>query len=442
MTVHTTHETLRKSLHIGFGLFALTLRWLSWEVAAAVAAAAIIGNRVVLGRIFGARVARSARGFDGGILLYPAAVLTLIVLFRNRIEIAGTVWAILAFGDGFATLAGKAIGGPKLPWNREKSFAGLVAFIAFGFLGAEFVYLVLRTQPATIPAIAVVGLTVLVCAAVESLPLGLDDNLTVPFAGAATMTALTLAHTWPRLALGDATLWWLAANLALGAVAWAARSVNASGLLGGWVLGAIVILFAGPELYLVLLAFFAVGTAATKLGYRRKEERGLAQEEGGRRGFTHAFANAGTSTLLALTMAMLPLEYAAPLWLAAAAALATAAADTAASEIGQLAGRTTFLPLTLRRVPPGTEGAISLEGTLCGVAAGALVSCLASWVAFRRIDPQIAGLMTLAAFTGSFVESLAGSWNRTRSKPVPNGVLNFFNTVVGAAVMYGFARGI
>jgi len=48
------------------------------------------------------------------------------------------------------------------------------------------------------------------------------------------------------------------------------------------------------------------------------------------------------------------------------AALATATADTTASEIGQLVGRRAFLPLTLRRVPVGTEGAISLEGTLAG----------------------------------------------------------------------------
>ena len=43
--------------------------------------------------------------------------------------------------------------------------------------------------------------------------------------------------------------------------------------------------------------------------------------------------------------------------------------------------------------------------------------------------------MTLCAFAGSYLESLAGSWNRHRAEPVPNGALNFFNTAAGAALM-------
>lgn len=433
---HTTHEVLRKSLHILFGFFAITLRWIPWEVAAAVAGAAIVGNWLLLARIFGTRVARHPRGFDAGTILYPAAVAVLIVVFRNRLEIAGAVWAILAFGDGMATLAGKLIGGPKLPWNCDKSFSGLLAFLAFGFLGAHFIYLALQTRPVAMPVFAVVGVTVLFCAAVESLALNLDDNVTVPFTGAVVVTALSMAESWPRLAVDDTTIWWLLGNLVLAGAAYAAKSVNASGFVGGWVLGAMIIVFAGWQLYVVLLVFFAIGTAATKLGYRRKAERGVAQEEGGRRGFTHAFANAGVATILAMMLAMLPAEFAAPLWLAAAAALATAAADTTSSEIGQLFGRTAFLPLTFRRVPVGTEGAISVEGTLAGLLAGALVSLVAILVALWRVDVQLVLLMTLAAFLGAFVESLAGSWNRTQKRPVPNGVLNFFNTAVGAAIMY------
>src|SRR5256885_16036001 len=61
---------------------------------------------------------------------------------------------------------------------------------------------------------------------------------------------------------------------------------------------------------------------STKLGSRRKAERGLAQEKGGRRGFSHAFANTGMSAMLAIAATMLPAERADAIWLAAAAALA------------------------------------------------------------------------------------------------------------------------
>ena len=50
---------------------------------------------------------------------------------------------------------------------------------------------------------------------------------------------------------------------------------------------------------------------------------------------------------------------------------ATKLADTFASEIGKAYGKTTFLITTLEKVPPGTEGAISAEGTAADAAAEA-----------------------------------------------------------------------
>ena len=124
------------------------------------------------------------------------------------------------------------------------------------------------------------------------------------------------------------------------------------------------------------------------------------------------------------------------------ASLATAAADTTASEIGQLLGRRAFLPLTLKRVTVGTEGAISVEGTLAGAMAGFVVSILSEWAVSRMFGDlapfswRIVLALTVCAFAGSYLESLAGSWNRKRMSPIPNGVLNFFNTVTGALLMY------
>ncbi|HEX9494014.1 MAG TPA: hypothetical protein VGA33_12175, partial [Thermoanaerobaculia bacterium] len=63
---HTTNETLRKSIHIAIGCLAVTLKWLPWRIAAAIAALAAIGNWLVLHRLVGKRVARHPRGFDAG----------------------------------------------------------------------------------------------------------------------------------------------------------------------------------------------------------------------------------------------------------------------------------------------------------------------------------------------------------------------------------------
>jgi len=232
--------------------------------------------------------------------------------------------------------------------------------------------------------------------------------------------------------------------LYLAIAGWLLRSVDLSGALAGWVLGAIIIVGGGPALYVALLAFFIIGTAATKLGYARKAKEGLAQERGGRRGAAHAFANVGVAAICAIAcwrgLGLVPIFM-------GVAALATAAADTAGSEIGQLVGRYTFLPLSFRRVQRGTEGAISLEGTLAGIVAAFLVGTAAVAMAVHHLRPGFTGTVvidrfhTVAVITacgvlGSYLESIFGSMNRRAGSPVPNGVMNFLNTAIGALLFW------
>ncbi|HUO84383.1 MAG TPA: DUF92 domain-containing protein [Thermoanaerobaculia bacterium] len=445
-------ETARKLVHMGFGLCALTLRWLTPWQAAGVAVGAILFNWLVLPHVGGKRIARTERGWDRGILLYPIAVLAVIVAFPQRPDLAALVWAILAFGDGSATLAGIHIRGPRLPWNQDKSVAGTAAFLLAGSAAGWCVVRFVGAGEQFLPGVLVVILAVAAAAIVESLPLNVDDNITVPLTAGLVVAALSSARMFPQIDAEGPAILWLAINAVLAFAGYALRSVNVSGMVGGFLLGAVMILFAGWELYVVLLAFFVIGTAATKLGYRRKEALGLAQEGKGRRGFTHAFSNVGVAAIFALLIGS---SSGSPvmLWLAAIASLATAAADTTGSEIGQLVGRQAFLPLTLRRVPVGTEGAISIEGTLAGLVAGVLVSLIGCLLLIRHAAPQPLGeivrapwlwnavlITTLAAFLGSWLESIAGSWNRRQQFRVPNGALNFFNTLAGAMIAMFLTR--
>jgi len=237
---------------------------------------------------------------------------------------------------------------------------------------------------------------------------------------------------------------WIVVNTLLAIAGYALRSVDISGALAGWVLGCVIILGGGPPLYLALLAFFILGTLATKLGFARKAREGLAQEKGGRRGAAHAFANVGVAALCAVAcwrgLGLVPLFM-------GIAALATAAADTTASEIGQLFGRRAFLPLSFRRVERGTEGAISIEGTLAGIVAGCLVAVAGTALAAHHLQPGFIGkvtiyrsnvllVLTASAFLGSYLESILGSWNRRHGSPIANGTLNFANTMLGAFLFW------
>ena len=112
------------------------------------------------------------------------------------------------------------------------------------------------------------------------------------------------------------------------------------------------------------------------------------------------------------------------------ASLATKLADTFASEVGKAYGKTTYLITTLRRVPPGTEGAVSAEGTAAGVVGsvilGGVGSC-AGMVPMHALLP-----IALAACIANNVESLIGATAQGKVPWLTNEVVNFVNTLVGA----------
>ena len=112
-------------------------------------------------------------------------------------------------------------------------------------------------------------------------------------------------------------------------------------------------------------------------GSKRKVLLGIAEERGGRRGPGNAIANTGVAAIAAVRRARRDVRRDAAR-LAFAAALAAGGSDTIASEIGKAWGRRTWSITSLARVPPGTSGAMSLEGTVAGVAGRARRSALAA----------------------------------------------------------------
>jgi len=436
---HETNELLRKFLHIAMGFGALLLTRIPWRYAALIGVAGIIGNWLILHRVVGRRVSRNERGWDAGIVLYPFAVTVLIVVFNWHLEIAAVAWVLLAFGDGFSTVVGQRLPLATLPWNRAKSWGGMLAFILFGGAAA---FGIARLFGA--PQDVAIAAAVVVCAIVETLPLGLDDNLTVPFLAAGILAAMAIKPIVTLPGTPPIAWPWIVVNTILAITGFAVRGVSLSGAVAGWVLGCVLILGGGPPLYVALLVFFVIGTLTTKLGYSRKASDGLAEKQGGRRGAAHAVANVGVAAICALAcwrgLGIVPLFM-------GIAALATAAADTTASEIGQWLGRRTFLPLTFRRVDRGTEGAISLEGTVAGILAAGLVAVAGTAVAAHHLHAGFTGqiviakgvviaVLTACAFFGSYLESILGSWNRKLGSPITNGMLNFVNTALGAFLFW------
>lgn len=390
-----------------------------------------------------------ARGIAPGILYYPLAVLLLILVFRHDEWIAAAVWGILAFGDGAASLIGQALGGPHLPWNPRKSWTGFLAFVLAGTAGAAALAAWTQHLPVSKalapPVFGVMFAVTVLCALVESVPTTLDDNITVPLVGASLLAlAGPVAFSAPRL---QAFLAWrlvqgLAVNGALAAAVLAARSLDWGGAVSAVVIGTAITVGLGLPGLAVMIAFFVVGSTATKVGYRRKAVRGIAQEKGGARGWRNAWANGGVAALLALlsaAYASIPggLDGAGVLAVAYAAAVATAAADTCSSEIGKAYGRRTFLLASLKPVPPGTEGAVSLEGTLGGLTGAAIVAAIGAW---GGLYPwSLVGVVAVAGLLGSLAESLIGSLAERRGW-LDNDQLNAVNTALGALFVVALLR--
>src|SRR5207247_9467351 len=93
--------------------------------------------------------------------------------------------------------------------------------------------------------------------------------------------------------------------------------------------------------------------------------------------------------------------------LALVGAYATAAFDTGSSEIGRAYGGRPVLITTLRRVPAGTNGAVSWLGTLAGIAASAAVCGVA--VAAGFLEGRFTRVVLAAAFIGSSDDSVVGA---------------------------------
>lgn len=435
----------RQLVHMGMGLFALALRFLTWWQAAACALAAFLFNLLVLPRIGGRALYRPAditRGYPLGILFYPLSVLLLILAFPRRLDIAAAAWAILAVGDACAAAVGAASRGPRLPWNSDKSRAGTIAFIVAG--GAAGALLALWTRPAVTP---VPALLFSVCAPlaaatvagfVESMAVRLDDNISVPIAAAIVLGGLALVDAGASRAAAE----WLpgafavavAVNVPVAAAGWLARTVTLPGAVAGAVIGIVVFTFTGLAGWVMLFASFFVASVSSRLGLKRKSVLGIAEERGGRRGPGNAIANTSLAAFAA-ALAALSVHREGAL-LAMVTALAASGSDTVASEIGKAWGRRTFLFPTFARVRPGTPGAISLEGTAAGLVAALGLAALAQPLGL--VHGNAVWYAAVGATVGSFVESSLGA---TLEAPgiVNNDVLNFLNTAFAVAVALALA---
>ena len=224
----------------------------------------------------------------------------------------------------------------------------------------------------------------------------------------------------------------LSVNVVLLGIAWflPKKLLTPFGYLNALILGVLVWGTLGWRGYLIVMLFFLLGSAITFVGIEQKEAEGIAEERSGVRGAGNVWGSALTATICAIATLFFPDPIRELFVLGYVASFCTKLSDTTASEVGKAYGKTTYLITTLKPVPRGTEGAVSLEGTLAGAIASLILAIIA-W-AIGMISPLGIIWCVIAAFIATTIESLIGATLESRLPWLTNDIVNFINTVIGA----------
>nr|XP_043628577.1 protein VTE6, chloroplastic [Erigeron canadensis] len=210
--------------------------------------------------------------------------------------------------------------------------------------------------------------------------------------------------------------------------------LNLAGIGAAFLLGTLTWRGFGPSGFLLVAVYFVIGTAVTKVKMAQKEAQGVAEKRKGRRGPGSVIGSSAAGCVCALlTIYGVGGKTFSRLWeLGFVASFCTKLSDTVSSEIGKAYGKTTYLVTTLKVVPRGTEGAVSVEGTVAGILASVLlayVGCL-----LGEIKVAEAFICVLASQIANVGESVIGAVLQDKEgfKWLNNDAVNVINISLGS----------
>ena len=210
----------------------------------------------------------------------------------------------------------------------------------------------------------------------------------------------------------------------LGFITYYRKSLDLFGSAVMIIMGIVIIFSAGTNWLLLIILFLVMSLLATK--YSKKYKQSLGEFEG-RRTSKNVISNGVVACFMAAFGG-----YYLPFVGGFIGAIATATADTLASEIGVLDPHPRLIT-TFQKVDPGTNGAVSALGTAIGILGAAIIG-IAAYLLGIMANPLLAiGVAIISGTVGCFMDSILGALFENRHL-ITNEHVNLMATIVGAIV--------
>ena len=202
----------------------------------------------------------------------------------------------------------------------------------------------------------------------------------------------------------------------IGYLGYRRRALSRSGVVGAIITGGLLFGLGGLPGAALLLAFFASSSALSRFKESQKESLAEKFSKGSQRDLGQALANGGAAALCIVGWAVTKQP---AWWAACAAALASANADTWATELGVLSKTPPRLITSGQTVEVGASGGVSAWGTFAALA-GSLLIALTAFIAIR-LDPNLHAsrlisnsptllvIITLSGLAASLFDSFLGA---------------------------------
>lgn len=213
------------------------------------------------------------------------------------------------------------------------------------------------------------------------------------------------------------------ASCAIAGLASATRSLSLSGAIAAICVGFIVFGWGGYPAATALLLFFFTSSALSRWGKRQKAAL-TAYEKGDQRDAGQVIANGGVAVICMAWIAIEPMNVT-PV-AALLGAIATANADTWATEIGTVLGpqgkKKPIVLATLYDGEPGQSGAISWQGTLAALAGAVLIAATAPMWTVATLPGTLIGV-AVGGLAGSLFDSFLGGALQVQYRDLVTGEL-------------------